>query len=158
MGTVLSHTARYKTTYCKNELVDSSDHLPSCKYGLGCLFAHSTADLRRDPLMHYYEPVRSEACTPEGGGACPRGDDCPYAHNDVEIAQHPVHLLRRLRQLAAWSGAPPSGLDWFEGAGDGMLQEGELLDLADLRMDAQGFVLKSVRVDYSPSAPTRPPS
>ena len=103
LGVLLVHSARYKTTPCNKPIVRCG----YCKFEVdpdrhGCLFSHGqTRDLRRDPLVYYYEP-----CMRPNGGCRPDCDaSCPYAHNQTEITHHPVELLR---QTAAYLATKPT--------------------------------------------------
>jgi hypothetical protein len=75
LGVILAHSARFKTTACTNQVVRDG----CCRYEVepkyfGCLFSHGPwRDMRRDPLVHYYEPCvpRPE---PRAPPSLPRGD------------------------------------------------------------------------------------
>jgi hypothetical protein len=136
------------------------------QFGKECLFHHGGRDQRRDPLTHYYEPVMSDTCDTRGGTReCARGDECPFAHNRVEVNQHPIALARRLRELGGTVRAPPQHRtrarlgtsarptcdacvrDAWQGAkgemmhdSAGHLKRGELLRLVDVQLDKGGYV------------------
>ena len=99
LGVILAHSARFKTTACTNQVVRDG----CCRYEVepkyfGCLFSHGPSrDMRRDPLVHYYEPCvpRPE---PRAPPSLPRGDRA-RTHARSRAPQSPAltrHTLARI--------------------------------------------------------------
>jgi len=64
---------------------------PFCSAGKKCMYAHTEAELRRDPLKEQgiLRYARGLCAARSKTGDCPKGKNCPFSHNDCETMYHP---------------------------------------------------------------------
>lgn len=70
---------KYKTVLCRRWSASGS-----CSYKELCDYAHGNEELRRNLNKHYYRAIRCK-----NQDHCPFGDECHYAHNEMEMLFHP---------------------------------------------------------------------
>ena len=84
------------------------------------------------------------------------GVDCPYAHNAVEVAQHPIHLVAKLKARHAShktsydQAATEVQFSSYLDRPITVLKQGELVNLAHIVMDDSGFVQNVSRPRLAP--------
>lgn len=70
---------KYKTVLCRRWSASGA-----CSYKELCDYAHGNEELRRNLSKHYYRAIRCK-----NQERCPFGDECHYAHNEMEMLFHP---------------------------------------------------------------------
>ena len=105
------------------------------------------------------EPIMCPTCKVIPGSDPPEwecGVDCPYAHNAVEVAQHPIHLVAKLKARHAShktsydQAATEVQFSSYLDKPITVLKQGELVNLAHIVMDDSGFVQNVSRPRLAP--------